>query len=349
MDYAINNRVVGVGKPTYIVAEMSGNHNQSFDRAVEILKAAKTAGADAVKLQTYTADTITIDSDQQYFKVEGDTLWDGQTLHGLYDQAHTPWDWQPKLKQIADEVGIDLFSSPFDSTAVDFLETMGVPAYKVASPELMDFPLLKRIAATGKPIIMSTGMASLGEIDEALRVIHETNPASGVVLLKCTADYPARPEEMNLLTIPHLAETFGIPVGLSDHTLGTDVAIASVALGACVIEKHFTLSRDEPGPDTEFSMEPAEFAGLVKGVRTVEKALGSVHYGPTKREENGRQLRKSMLEAEDISEGDRITGKNVRSVRPGQGLHTKHLDDVVGRKARTDLLKGTPLRWEMIE
>jgi len=345
----INGREIGPGHPVYVIAEMSGNHNQSFDRAVEIIHAAKEAGADALKLQTYTADTITIDSDREYFQVKGDTLWDGQTLYGLYDQAHTPWDWQPRLKAVADSLSIDLFSSPFDRSAVDFLEEMGVPAFKVASPELMDHPLLVRIAQTGKPIIMSTGMATLAEIDEAVGVIESVNSDCDLVLLKCTADYPARPQEMNLKTIPHLSETFNVPVGLSDHSMGGEVAVSAVSLGACVVEKHVALSRNDPGPDTEFSMEPAEFADMVSQIRTVEQALGQVHYGPTSREEYGRQFRRSLFVAEDISAGEEITERNVRSVRPGQGLHTRHLEEVVGRRAREALEKGTPLSWEMLE
>ncbi|HCR17057.1 MAG TPA: pseudaminic acid synthase, partial [Candidatus Latescibacteria bacterium] len=247
MNLEIDGRRIGCGHPTYVVAEMSGNHNQSFDRAVEILEAAKEAGADAVKLQTYTADTITINSDQEYFQIKGGTLWDGQTLYDLYGQAHTPWEWQPKLKEVADGLDLALFSSPFDVTAVDFLEKMKVPVYKVASPELMDFQLLERIALTKKPILMSTGMATLAEIDEAMSCIRDSNNKAQIALLKCTADYPALPEEINLLTIPHMNETFGVPVGISDHTLGTEVANASVALGACVVEKHIALSRGEPG------------------------------------------------------------------------------------------------------
>jgi pseudaminic acid synthase len=349
MECSINGRMIGPGHPTYIVAEMSGNHNQSFDRAVQILEAAKAAGADAVKLQTYTADTITIDSDQEYFQIKGGTLWDGQTLYDLYAQAHTPWEWQPKLKRIAEDLEMDLFSSPFDVTAVDFLEDMGVPAYKVASPELMDLQLLERIASTGKPIIMSTGMATLAEIDEAASCIFSVDEKAQLVLLKCTADYPALPEEINLLTIPHMRETFRVPVGLSDHTLGTEVANASVALGACVVEKHFALSRDELGPDVAFSMEPREFEQLVREIRNVEKACGSIFYGPTERETINKKYRRSLFVAEDIREGERFSYKNVRSVRPGQGLHTRHLKQVLKGTARRDLQKGTPLDWFMVD
>ena len=249
--FQIGKRSIGLEHPTYIIAEMSGNHGQSFEQAVEILKAAKEAGADAIKLQTYTADTLTIDSDEPSFQIKAGSLWDGRNLYELYKEAYTPWDWQPKLKKIADQIGIDFFSTPFDATAVDFLEEMNVPAHKIASFEMIDTGLLKKIAATGKPIIMSTGMATLGEIEESVKTLRD-NGANEIALLKCTSAYPALPEEMNLQTIPHLAEAFGVVAGLSDHTLGFSVPVAAVALGARIIEKHFTLSRDIPGPDTAF-------------------------------------------------------------------------------------------------
>ena len=258
----INARRIGPGYPTYIVAEMSANHNQNFEQAIKIVEAAKEAGADAIKVQTYTPDTITIDCDNEYFRVKG-TLWDGRTLYDLYGEAYTPWDWQPKLKEIANGLGLDLFSSPFDATAVNFLEDMGVPVYKVASFENVDIPLLRKIAATGKPVIMSTGMATLAEIDEAVETLRV--PAiEQLALLKCTSAYPSPPEEMNLRTIPHLAEAFGVPVGLSDHTLGVAVPVAAVAFGACIVEKHFALSRAVPGPDSAFSLEPHEFKAMVE-------------------------------------------------------------------------------------
>ena len=271
----INARRIGPGYPTYIVAEMSANHNQSFEQAIKIVEAAKQAGADAIKIQTYTPDTITIDCDNEYFRVKG-TLWDGRTLYDLYSEAYTPWDWQPKLLEIATTLGLDLFSSPFDATAVDFLEAMRVPVYKVASFENVDIPLLRTIARTGKPVIMSTGMATLAEIDEAVQTLRAAGTEQ-LALLKCTSAYPSLPEEMNLRTIPHLAEAFGLPVGLSDHTLGTAVPVAAVALGACIVEKHFTLSRAEAGPDSAFSLEPHEFKAMVEAVRTAEKAIGVVH------------------------------------------------------------------------
>jgi N-acetylneuraminate synthase len=350
----VNGRSIGPGFPTYIIAEMSANHQQSFAQAVRILEAAKAAGADAVKLQTYTPDTLTIDCDQPYFRIQG-TLWEGRTLYDLYGEAYTPWEWHPKLKEVATELDLDLFSTPFDETAVDFLERLGVPAYKVASFENGDIPLLRRIAQTGKPIILSTGMATLAEIDEAVRTITANCPpqhsalstqhSPPLALLKCTSAYPAAPEEMNLRTIPHLAEAFPVPVGLSDHTLGVAAAVAAVALGACIIEKHFTLSRTLPGPDSAFSLEPREFTAMVEAVRTTEKALGTVHYGVSGREAESRAFRRSLFIVRDVRSGEPFTIDNVRSIRPGHGLHPRHLDEVLGRCASQNLPRGTPLQW----
>jgi len=345
MDITINDRKVGKGHPVYIIAEMSANHNQDFDRAVKIIEAAKEAGADAVKLQTYRPDTITIDCDNEYFRIKG-TIWEGKTLYELYGEAYTPWEWQPKLKQVADKLGLHLFSSPFDHTAVDFLEGMKVPAYKVASFEIVDLPLLRKIAATGKPIIMSTGMASLAEIDEAVQTVRN---GTQIALLKCTSAYPALPEEANLNTIPHLAQTFGVVAGISDHTLGNAVAVASVALGACIVEKHFTLSRKDPGPDSSFSMEPEQFKAMVKDIRTVEKALGKVSYGITEKQKSSRVFRRSLFAVKDIRKGEKFAEENVRSIRPGYGLSPKYFDDVVGKKATKDIVIGTPLSWDLIE
>jgi N-acetylneuraminate synthase len=342
----IDGRRVGPGCPTYIVAEMSANHNQDFEQAVSIVEAAKAAGADAVKLQTYTPDTLTIDCDNENFRIKG-TLWGGRTLYELYGQAYTPWEWQPKLKETANELGLALFSTPFDETAVDFLEEMGVPAYKVASFENVDLPLLRRIAGTGKPMIMSTGMATLAEIDEAVRTVREAG-GSQLALLKCTSAYPALPEEMNLRTIPHLAEAFGVPAGLSDHTLGIAVPVAAVALGACLIEKHFTLSRAVPGPDSAFSLEPHEFKAMVEAVRTAESALGSVHYGVGGGEAGSRVFRRSLFVVRDVKAGEVFTAENVRSIRPGYGLHSRYLGVVLGRRASCDIKRGTPLNWSLI-
>jgi N-acetylneuraminate synthase len=339
----INGRGIGPGCRIYIVAEMSANHNQDFDQAVEIIQAAKEAGADAVKLQTYTPDTITIDCNNEYFQIKG-TLWDGRTLYDLYGEAYTPWDWQPRLKQIANDLGLDLFSTPFDETAVDFLEGMDVPAYKVASFENVDLPLLRKIAQTGKPIIMSTGMATLAEIDEAVHTIREAGGGQ-LALLKCTSAYPALFEEMNLRTIPHLAEAFDVPVGLSDHTLGIAVPVAAVALGACIVEKHFTLSRDIPGPDSAFSLEPHELKAMVEAVRTAEEVLGTVHYGVSEREAASRVFRRSLFVVKDMKAGEVFTEENVRSIRPGYGLHTRYLDEIIGRRASQNIKRGTPLSW----
>jgi len=344
----IGNRQIGPGKPAYLVAEMSANHNQDYDQAIKIIRAAKKAGADAVKIQTYTPDTLTIDSKKKYFNIGKGTIWEGKNLYQLYGEAYTPWKWQPTLKKIANEIGLDFFSTPFDSTAVDLLEGIGVPAYKIASFEIVDIPLIKYIAKTGKPIIMSTGMATLTEIDEAVKTVRSTG-CREIALLKCTSAYPARPEDMNLRTIPHMAEAFGVPVGLSDHTLGIEVAVAAVALGACIIEKHFTLSRATIGPDSAFSLEPHEFKAMVEAIRVTEKALGSVQYAVTEREEASRVLRRSLFVVKDVNAGERFTKKNVRSIRPGYGLHPRYYEIVIKRKAKKDIKRGDPLTWEKID
>lgn len=344
---SINNRKIGPGHPTYIIAEMSANHNQNFERAVKIIEAAKNAGADAVKLQTYTPDTLTINCDNEYFRIKG-TIWEGKNLYDLYREAYTPWEWQPKLKEIADKLALDLFSSPFDSTAVDFLEDMEVPAYKVASFEVVDLPLLRKIAGTNKPVIMSTGMATLTEIGEAVQTIRGAG-GSDLALLKCTSAYPAPIEEMNLRTIPNLAETFGVPSGLSDHTMGSAVTLAAVTLGACIVEKHLTLSRKEEGPDSTFSMEPHEFKEMVEAVRIVEKAVGEVRYDVTGNERASRVFRRSLFVVKDIRAGEPFTEENVRSIRPGNGLHTRYFDNVLNRCASRALKKGTPLTWDCVE
>ena len=346
-EITIGARRIGPGHPTYIIAELSANHGHSFDAAVRLVRAAKEAGADAVKLQTYTADTLTIRSDRPEFRVSGGTLWDGRTLYDLYAEAYTPWEWQTKLKALADELRIDLFSTPFDQSAIDFLEAMNVPAYKVASFELIDLPLIMAITFRNKPIIMSTGMATLAEISEAVETVrHCGNP--GLALLKCTSAYPAPPNEMNLRTIPHLAEAFGVPVGLSDHTLGIAVPVAAVALGACIIEKHFTLSRAEPGPDSAFSLEPAEFRAMVDAVRVAEKALGSVHYGLCREDFSSLAFRRSLFVVQDVKAGEMLTADNVRSIRPGHGLAPKFFHAVMGRRASGDIARGTPLRWDLL-
>jgi pseudaminic acid synthase len=343
----IEGRRVGRGSPVYCIAELSANHNQNFDQAVRIVHAAKDAGADAVKLQTYTADTITIRSDKEYFRIKGGTLWDGRVLHDLYQQAFTPWDWQPKLKQIAAQLGMHLFSSAFDDTAVDFLEKMNVPAHKVASFELVDIGLIKKMARTGKPLIMSTGMASEEEISEAVDAARGAG-ATQIALLKCTSAYPAPPEEANLLTIQALEKRFACPVGLSDHTMGTAAPVVAVALGACIIEKHLCLRRSDGGPDGAFSLEPEEFKAMVDAVRTAEKSVGSVQFSSGPQEANSRQFRRSLFVVEDVEKGELFTGRNVRSIRPADGLHPRHLDEVLGRRAACDVERGTPVTWALL-
>jgi len=342
----IGETAIGAACRVYLVAEMSANHGQSFEHAARIVEAARAAGADAVKLQTYTADTITVDCDNPCFRIKG-TLWEGRTLHDLYTEACTPWEWQPKLKQVANDLGMDLFSSPFDPTAVEFLQSMDVPAYKVASFEIVDLPLLRLLARTGKPVIMSTGMATLAEIDEAVRALRDAGCAE-LALLKCTSAYPALPDEMNLRTIPHLMQAFDVPVGLSDHTLGIAVPVAAVALGACIVEKHFTLSRSDRSPDSAFSLEPHEFKAMVDAVRTVEAALGRVSYEPTTHERASRLFRRSLFLVKDIKKGEPFTEENVRSIRPACGLAPKHLTGILGRMAARDIPYGTPLHWDLV-
>ena len=347
-EITIGKRSVGSGHPVYVIAEVSANHHQKFDEAVKIIHAAKDAGADAIKLQTYTADTITIACGRKEFRLASGTIWDGTTLYELYGQAYTPWDWQPRLKQVANDLGLDLFSTPFDATAVDFLEEMGVPAHKLASFELVDIPLIQKMARTGKPLIMSTGMSTVEEIEEAVKTAREAG-ATQIALLKCTSAYPATPEEMNLRTIPELSRRFNVPVGLSDHTMDSAVAVAAVALGGCIIEKHLTLSRAEPGPDSAFSLEPHEFKAMVDAVRVTEKALGAVHFGIEAKEASSRVFRRSLFVVQDVKQGEAFTAENVRSIRPGYGLHTRHLPEVLGRHATRDVERGTPLSWELIQ
>ena len=342
----INGRRIGAGCPAYVIAELSANHNQNYHQACELVRAAKACGADAVKLQTYTPDTLTIDCDNEFFRIQG-TLWHGRSLYQLYGEAFTPWEWQPKLKLLADQLGIDLFSTPFDPSAVKFLEQLNVPAHKIASFENCDIGLLKEVAATGKPIVASTGMATLAEIEELVSTARDGG-ATQLALLKCTSAYPAPPEEMNLRTIPHLARAFGVPVGLSDHTLGAAAAIAAVSLGACIVEKHFTLSRSVGGPDSVFSLEPNEFKSMVEAIRVAEKALGTVHYGLSPAEIKSRAFRRSLFVVENLRQGEIFTGESVRSIRPGHGLHTRHLPEILGRMATRDIERGTPLGWDMV-
>jgi N-acetylneuraminate synthase len=343
----IEGRLIGQGHPPYVIAEMSGNHNGDLSRAFQLIEAAKQAGADAVKLQTYTADTITIDHDGPGFTISGG-LWNGRRLHELYREAHTPWDWHPALFEHARKVGIACFSSPFDRTAVDFLESLKAPAYKIASFELIDTPLIRYAARTGKPLIMSTGMADNDEIGDAVMASQESG-ANGVVLLHCVSGYPTPPEEANLARIPALAEKFQLPIGLSDHTLGNDVAVAAAALGAAVIEKHFTLARADGGPDATFSLEPRELAALVKGVSTAHAAVGHADYGHAASEKPNMAFRRSLYAVQDIAAGETLTEQNVRSIRPGYGLAPKHLPDILGRRARRAIARGTPMSFDILE
>jgi pseudaminic acid synthase len=344
----IGNRQIGPGSPVYIVAELSANHNQSLEKAVAIVHAAKNCGADAIKLQTYTPDTITMRSDRECFRINGGTVWDGATLHDLYAGASTPWEWHAEIQQIAARLGLDFFSSPFDDSAVDFLETLNVPAYKIASPEIVDLPLIEKVARIGKPIIISTGMATCAEITEALETARRCGTGD-IALLKCTSSYPAPPEAMNLRTIPELARAFEVPVGLSDHSMGIAAPVAAVALGACIIEKHLTLSRADAGPDSSFSLEPQEFRAMVDAVREAEKALGVAQIGPTSQEQAVRVYRRSLFVVADMKRGEVFNSKNLRSIRPGNGLHTRYLPHVIGKRCTQDVERGTPLAWELVE
>jgi pseudaminic acid synthase len=347
--FQLADKWIGPGQPVYVVAELSANHLGSFEHAVKIIEAAHAAGADAVKLQTYTPDTITLRSDQDLFRVGPGTIWSGRSLYDLYSEAYMPWDWQPKLKEVANRLGLALFSTPFDNTAVDFLESLGVPAYKVASFELIDIPLIRRVAATGKPVILSTGMATLVEIEDAVQAVREVQSEnSALVLLKCTSAYPASPDDMNLRTIPDLLSRFGVAVGLSDHTLDTAVPVAAVTLGASVIEKHLTLSRAHGGPDGPFSLEPHEFRELVRSIRIAERALGHAQYECSEAERNSRQFRRSLFIIEDLTAGTILHEEHVRSLRPAVGLAPKYHGAVLGRRLKVDVKRGTPLEWELL-
>lgn len=342
----INGREIGLDRPPYVIAELSANHNGSLDRAFQIIDAAKAAGADAVKLQSYRADTITIDHDGPEFRISGG-LWDGQRLFDLYAEAAMPWEWHEPLFKHARARGIAIFSSPFDHSAVDLLQSLGAPAFKIASLELCDIPLIERVAATGKPMIMSTGATELGEIAEAVTAARRAG-CQELILLQCTSGYPTPPSESNLRTIPHLAEMFDAVIGLSDHTMGTAVPVAAVALGACVVEKHVTLSRADGGVDSTFSLEPDELARLVADCRTGWEALGKVHYGVASSEAGVRPLRRSLYVVQDIAAGEVITDQHVRSIRPGLGLAPKHYHAILGRKAARGLKRGTPVDWTML-
>ncbi|MEQ7919543.1 pseudaminic acid synthase [Xanthomonas sp. WHRI 1810A] len=347
--FKIGSRTVGADAPPFVIAEMSGNHNQSLDQALRIVDAAAKAGAHALKLQTYTADTMTLDiAEGEFFIKDPDSLWAGSSLYSLYEKAHTPWEWHAPIFERARALGMLAFSTPFDETAVDFLESLDVPAYKIASFENTDIPLIRRVAATGKPMIISTGMASIAELDDSVRAARDAG-CTDLVLLKCTSTYPASPLNSHIRTIAHLRELFGCQVGLSDHTMGVGVSVAAVAMGATVIEKHFTLDRADGGVDASFSLEPAELASLVIETERAWQALGQVHYGATAAEQKSLVFRRSLYVVRDIAPGETLTTDNVRAIRPGLGLAPKHIDAVLGRKARTALRRGTPLSWEGLE
>ena len=344
----IGGHLVGENYPPFIIAEMSGNHNQSLKKALQIMDAVAQTGAHAIKLQTYTADTITLDIKEGDFFIEDeDNLWRGRSLYDLYKEAYTPWEWHKAIFKRCRELGMIAFSTPFDETAVDCLETLDVPCYKIASFENTDLPLIRRVAATGKPMIISTGMASVAEIDETVRVAREAG-CEDLILLKCTSSYPASPGESNLLTIPHMRKLFDCPVGLSDHTMGIGAAVASVALGACLIEKHFTLSRADGGVDAAFSMEPEEMRQLVIETERAWQALGRISYSPGEQESKSLKFRRSLYIAKDMVAGEVLTPKNLRIVRPGYGLEPKYYDVLLGKKINRAVKKGTPLSWDLI-
>jgi pseudaminic acid synthase len=345
-NFSIGKRKIGLGYPTFIVAEISGNHNQSYNKALKIIDSAIEAGVDAIKLQTYTADTITIDSDKKWFRItEG--LWKGQNLYQLYKKAYTPWDWQAKLKEYSEKKGVIFFSSAFDETSVDFLQSLKVQVYKVASFEIVDIGLLEKIGKTKKPVIISRGMASLEEIKLAVNTLRKAGTPQ-IAILHCVSEYPANPKDMNLSTIPDMAKKFNVVTGLSDHTLGIATSIAAVALGASIIEKHVTFDRSEGGPDSAFSLEPKELKGLVKSIREVEQSLGKPNYVVNKNETKNKVFRRSLFVVKDIKKGEKFTVENIRSIRPGYGLATKYVDDILGKIASINIKKGTPMKWSLV-
>jgi len=346
--FFIGDREISSRTKPYIVAEMSGNHNKSLERALELVESAAKAGADALKLQTYTPDTITIDVDEgEFFIGDSDSLWEGNSLYKLYGKAYTPWEWHEQIFNKAKQLGMQAFSSPFDFSSVDFLDGLDVPCYKIASFENIDIPLIKYVASKGKPIIISTGMASIEELGDAVNTARNAG-CKDLLLLKCTSTYPAEPSNSNILTIPHMADLFGCQVGLSDHTMGSGVAVASVALGATFIEKHFTLDRNDGGVDSTFSLEPEELEILVKESERAWQSMGKITYGPTEKEKKSLVFRRSLYAVTDIEAGDIIDNTNVRSIRPGLGLPPKYLDIILGRKVSKNIKKGTPLTWDIV-
>lgn len=344
----ISGRKIGEGHPVLIVAELSANHRQKLEIAFDSIKAAKEAGADAIKLQTYTPDTMTLKSDKEHFRIKQGTIWDGRTLYDLYEEAYTPWKWHRELFDYARKLGLTCFSTAYDRKAVDFLEDLGTPAHKVASFEITDIPLIEYMASKGKPVIISTGIATQEDIREAISACRRSGNDQ-IVLLKCVSEYPTPLEDVNLRTIQDMRERFSVPVGLSDHTTGISVPVAAVALGAVMIEKHFILDRKLGGPDSSFSLEPEEFSHMVKAVREVEKALGKVSYELTERQKKSREFARSLFVVKDVKKGEVFTEDNVRSIRPGYGLHPKYFRDVIGRRAKFDIEAGTPLSWDMME
>lgn len=345
---AIADHSIGLAHPPFVIAEMSGNHNRSLDRALEIVNAATASGAHAIKLQTYTADTMTLDiSEREFFIEDPKSLWKGRSLYDLYQEAHTPWEWHKPIFDRCRELGLICFSTPFDATSVDFLESLDVPCYKIASFENTDLPLIRKVAATGKPMIISTGMATVAELDDTVRAAREAG-CSDIILLKCTSTYPSTPENTNIRTIPHLRELFGCEVGLSDHSMGTGVAVAAVALGATVIEKHFTLNRADGGVDSTFSLEPEEMKNLVVETKRAWQSLGTVSYGPTEQEKKSLVFRRSLYVVQDMAEGEPFTPENLRAIRPGLGLPPKYLEALMGMRVARGVPKGTPASWDLI-
>ena len=344
----IDKYKIGLDCPPLIVAEMSGNHNQSLERALAIVEAAANSGAHALKLQTYTADTMTLDiSEREFFINSPDSLWNGKTLYELYEEAHTPWKWHKPIFEHCKKLGLIYLSTPFDETAVEFLEDLDVPCYKIASFENTDIPLIRKVAATGKPMIISTGMANIFELDEAVKAARECG-CTELILLKCTSSYPAIPDHTNLSTLPHMAKLFNCQIGISDHTMGIGVAVASVGFGANVIEKHFTLDRNDGGVDSEFSIEPDEMCNLVKETKSAWQAIGKVSYGPTENEKNSYKFRRSLYVIKDMKKGDKFTEENIKAIRPGFGLTPKYYETLLGKKAIRDILRGTALKWDLV-
>lgn len=348
MKIEIGNRKIGDDEDVFIIGELSSNHQQNFDIAAKTIEATAKSGADAIKLQTYTPDTMTLNCDNNYFQIEQGTPWDGKTLYQLYNESYTPWEWHPHLKEIAEDLGLMFFSTPFDKSSVDFLEKMNVPLYKIASFEVTDLPFIKYVASKGKPILISTGISKLCDIELAIKTCYKEDNKK-IALLKCTSQYPSPAEEMNLNSMISLKKIFGTVIGLSDHSLGVNIPIASVALGAKIVEKHITLDRDLGGPDSKFSLNPSEFKEMTKSIREIEKAMGKEEYQYNSFIEKNRMFRRSIFVCKDVIKGEIFTTENIKSIRPGYGIHPKYFTEILGKKAKNDIKKGIPLSWEMIE